>query len=99
MRRTVLVLALPLAPIIQSLLLTLLPDAPPDTVLPRHTSVLDDAALNSPARSLASLRREVLRMADILAIMLEPVMELYRTYDSEGFRAGARILASGIGAQ
>ena len=84
----IVVLALPVAPLVQSLLLTVLPDAPPDVVLPRHTSVLDETALNSPARSLASLRREVLRMADILAIMLQPVMELYRAYDSE---AGKRL--------
>lgn len=79
----IVVLALPLAPLLQPLLLTFVPDASPDAVLPRHTSVLDDTALNSPVRSLASLRREVLRMADILAIMLQPVMDLYRTYDKE----------------
>ena len=50
---------------------------------PRHTSALDDAALSSPTQSLACLRREVLRMADILTIMLTPAMDLYRSYDSE----------------
>ena len=77
----VVVLTLPLAPLIEPLLRTVAPDAAPDSLAPRHISALDDTALTSPTRSLASLRREVLRMADILQIMLSPVMELYRTYD------------------
>lgn len=76
------VLALPLAPVLLPLLKNLMPDAPPGAIAPRHTSALDESALNSPARSLASLRREVLRMADILAVMLQPVMDIYRTYDT-----------------
>ena len=82
------VFALPLAPLLQPLLHTLMPDAPPEATAPRHISALDETALNSPTRSLASLRREVLRMADILAIMLQPMMDLYRTYDSD---AGKRL--------
>ena len=78
----IVVLALPLAPLLQPLLLALAPDGAPEAIAPRHVSALDDTALNSPARSLASLRREVLRMADILGIMLAPVMELYRSYDT-----------------
>ena len=82
------VFALPLAPLLQPLLHTLMPDAPPEATAPRNISALDETALNSPTRSLASLRREVLRMADILAIMLQPMMDLYRTYDSD---AGKRL--------
>ncbi len=79
----IVVLSLPLAPLLEPLLKAIAPDATPDSVAPRHKSALDDSALISPARSLASLRREVLRMADILVIMLTPVMDLYRSYDSE----------------
>lgn len=82
------VLALPLAPLLLPLLIAIAPDAPPDTPALRHTSALDETALDSPARSLASLRREVLRMADILAVMLQPMMDIYRTYDNA---AGKRL--------
>lgn len=79
----IVVLGLPFAAIIEPLLKSIAPDAPADKAAPRHTSALDESALNSPNRSLASLRREVLRMADILVIMLNPVMDLYRSYDRE----------------
>ncbi|NNE79318.1 MAG: Na/Pi cotransporter family protein, partial [Silicimonas sp.] len=82
----IVVLALPIVTFLQPLLNAIAPDAPPDAAPPRHISALDATALASPARSLASLRREVLRMADILVVMLTPVMDLYRSYDSEAGR-------------
>lgn len=79
----IVLLGLPFGSLIEPLLRGIAPDAAPDSIAPRHVSALDNGALNSPARSLASLRREVLRMADILVIMLSPVMDLYRTYDGD----------------
>ncbi len=38
---------------------------------------LDDTAINNSTQALASLRREVLRMAQIVENMITPVMELY----------------------
>ena len=78
----VVLLTLPLAPRLLPLLQTLAPDAPgAEAGVARHRSVLDEAMLSSGASALKSLRREVLRMADVLAGMLEPVMELYRSHD------------------
>jgi phosphate:Na+ symporter len=52
-----------------------------------HRSVLEADALNSPVRAMASLRRETLRMSDILSGMLAPIMELYVAYDKERARS------------
>ncbi len=82
----IVVLGLPIAPLLEPILKAVAPDAAPDILAPRHTSALDQSALNSPTRSLASLRREVLRMADILVILLTPVMDLYRSYDVESVK-------------
>ncbi|OED34781.1 Na/Pi cotransporter [Chromatiales bacterium (ex Bugula neritina AB1)] len=44
-------------------------------------SALDDSALNKPPLAIASLRREVLRMAQIVESMITPVMQLYSDFD------------------
>lgn len=77
------VLALPLSLPLEPALKAVCPDAPANQTIPRHTSALDDAALVSPVQSLASLRREVLRMADVLSVMLSPLMDLYRSRDEQ----------------
>lgn len=60
-----------------------LPDPAPDPALtPLHKSHLDPTTKDVPVRALACLRREVIRMADVLAEMLGPAMSLYQTYDS-----------------
>jgi phosphate:Na+ symporter len=46
-----------------------------------HRSVLDDEALISPALALASLKRETLRMTQIVEGMMLPVMDVYASYD------------------
>jgi phosphate:Na+ symporter len=71
-----------LAPFVERSLKTLLPDPPPNTALkPLYKSHLDPGAKDVPVRALASLRREVIRMADVLAEMLNPSMALYQSYD------------------
>jgi phosphate:Na+ symporter len=81
------VLTLPFAILMDRPLRLLLPDPPVPPPAPGHRSVLDDSLLKTPVRALACLRREVLRMADVLTGMLAPVMELYQSYDSTRSRA------------
>ena len=83
------VLTLPMARVLLPLLASFAPDAPEEDAAPRHLSSLDESALATPVLSLACLRREVLRMADILAVMLAPVMDMYRASDPE-FRSRLR---------
>lgn len=75
---TLIVFARPL----QSALLRLLPDAPAALIAkPLHKSHLDPGTTDTPVRALACLRREVIRMTDVLSEMLVPVMDLYQSYD------------------
>ena len=78
-----LLLALPLLPLLERPVATALPEpAPePDDAPANHRTVLDDDLLGQPQQALACLRREVLRMADLVGEMLAPVMDLYRDYD------------------
>ncbi len=46
-------------------------------------SVLDKSVLDKPALALASLRREVLRMGQIVETMMRPVMSLYQSGDEK----------------
>ncbi|MEE9336075.1 MAG: Na/Pi cotransporter family protein [Granulosicoccaceae bacterium] len=48
---------------------------------------LDDSALNNSVLALASLRREVLRMAQIVENMAAPVMELYADFNLSRMKA------------
>ncbi|MFP7569493.1 Na/Pi cotransporter family protein [Marivita sp. S2033] len=67
----------------ESLLHRMLPDAPFDhAAKPLHKSHLDPGTTDVPVRALASLRREVIRMADVLSEMLSPLMDLYQNYDA-----------------
>ena len=75
------VLLQPLAPVLSPLLNAIAPDPAKDIEPPWRKSALDRDTLPSGTQSLACLRREVLRMADILNVMLTPVMELYAHYD------------------
>jgi len=45
-------------------------------------SVLEPAALGSPQMALASLKREVLRMAQLVEAMVTPVMDVYASGDA-----------------
>ncbi len=46
-----------------------------------HRSVLDEGALDKPKLALASLKREVLRMSEVVEAEMAPVMEIYRDFD------------------
>ncbi len=61
---------------------------------PEHVSVLDDGALKVPALALANLKREVMRMEQVLETMAAPAMELFRDYDKD--RAGNLIRRDGV---
>ncbi|AVO37641.1 Na/Pi cotransporter family protein [Pukyongiella litopenaei] len=78
-----LLLAVPLTRWLAAPMAAILPDpadARPDAD-PEHRSVLDDAMLDNPMLALTSLRREVLRMVQLVERMCEPVMELYTQID------------------
>lgn len=47
------------------------------------SSCLDQSVITQPALALASAKRELLRMADIIERMLKPLMELYETGDAD----------------
>ncbi len=49
-------------------------------------SCLDPESVSEPAMALANTTRELIRMAEIVARMFEPIMEIYRTGDAEKIR-------------
>ena len=82
------VLALPLAAFLERPLELLLPDTPPLTEHgPLYRSHLDDTALDTPVRALACLKREIIRMTDVLSGMLTPVIDLYSKFDLSEVRS------------
>lgn len=58
-------------------------------------SCLDQAVIGMPALALASATRELLRMAEIIERMLQPLMELYETGDPEKIKQ-ARTLEKAV---
>jgi phosphate:Na+ symporter len=58
-------------------------------------SCLDPASLNEPAMALANTTRELIRMAEIIARMFEPVMEIYSTGNEEKIRQ-AKLMEAAI---
>lgn len=58
-------------------------------------SCLDEAAVGDPGMALASTTRELLRMAEIVARMFEPVMEIYKAGDADKIRQ-ARLMEAAI---
>jgi phosphate:Na+ symporter len=69
---------------------TLLGKAMPEKPIPdlsgdwlRPASTLDRSVIATPHLALASATREVLRMAQLVEIMLRPVMEMFHTCDRE----------------
>ncbi len=74
--------ALPFARLLAAPFERLLPDsAREEAANPAFRSVLDDAAAATPALALASLRREVMRMMQIVEMMAAPAMDLYLRFD------------------
>lgn len=77
-----LLLTLPFVRFLEPSMARLFPDtARLDTENPAFRSVLDDAAFANPALALPNLRRELLRMMQIVESMFAPTMELYSTFD------------------
>lgn len=81
-----LAIALPLTSPMARLTTRLVRSAPQ----PAHPLVspmrLDDKLIDNPALALASAKRELLRMAEIVERMLQPVMDLYEDADPEKIR-------------
>jgi len=81
-----LLIALPLTAPMARLTTRLVRSAPQ----PAHPLVspmrLDDKLIGNPALALASAKRELLRMAEIVERMLEPVMDLYENADPDKIR-------------
>jgi len=110
----VLVVGLPLGSALEAPLKSLLPDPPEEspTAPTHHRSFLDPAVQHRPPAALAALRREVLRMEQVVEEMVAPVMQLYSDYDKRRMQAirakdmvvndafdGVRRYASGIGVE
>lgn len=76
---------LPFCRFLEAPMLRLLPERlDPENVTPvLHRSVLDDETPVSPSLALASLKREALRMTQIVEGMMLPVMDIYGTYDGD----------------
>jgi len=85
---TILLLTLILAHRLESPFLKLLPDDAPgyeeQSLL--HKSTLDETVFDKPHLAIANLRREVLRMVQLVESMLAPVMEIYTHYDFDRAR-------------
>ena len=82
---TLLLLALPFGRFLEVPLTKLLPaPSQPDAEWPReYLSVLDHSTLNIPRLALANLKREVLRMEQVVESMTAPLMELFNDYSKE----------------
>lgn len=82
-----LVACLPFTGPMERLVALLLPDTPSRSealdLMTRRTSALDRSVINMPSVALASAKREVLRMAEVVEIMLRPVMDLFDSGDRE----------------
>jgi phosphate:Na+ symporter len=80
-----LVLCLPFTGPMERLVTLILPDAPAGTesfdLMSRRVSALDRSVIKMPSVALASATREVLRMAEVVEIMLRPVMDLFDSGD------------------
>lgn len=82
---TALLLALPFCRFLETPLCNLLPDTPEtQQEMPvLHAGLLDDSALAIPNLALANLKREVLRMEQVVETMTSPVMDMFEGYDKE----------------
>jgi phosphate:Na+ symporter len=87
---SLLVLALPFCGLLRGSFEALLPDQT-DTVdvsvLTQLETTLDPASFGTPTQALASLKRELLRMTELVKAMFHPVMDIYSTGVKEQIRA------------
>ncbi|WP_281973210.1 Na/Pi cotransporter family protein [Ruegeria faecimaris] len=86
---SLLVLALPFCGHWQNLLERLLPDQQKvqKSQPAQPVSALDMEDVANPNQALPSLKRELLRMSDLLETMFRPALELYRSGDKEQIRS------------
>ncbi|WP_282022011.1 Na/Pi cotransporter family protein [Ruegeria faecimaris] len=86
---SLLVLALPFCGHWQNLLERLLPDQQKvqKSQPAQPVSALDMKDVANPNQALPSLKRELLRMSDLLETMFRPALELYRSGDKEQIRS------------
>ncbi len=91
-----LLLTLPFCRLMEGPVARFLPvDGTAEDELPQlHRSVLDEASLKTPQLALANLKREVLRMLQVIDGMTSPIMEFFGTYDKD--RANAIIARDAI---
>lgn len=92
-----LLLGLPLTGLVARLMERLFraPGTDPVAAIGVPPSCLDEAAVGDPGMALASTTRELLRMAEIVARMFEPVMEIYKAGDADKIRQ-ARLMEAAI---
>lgn len=94
-----LIVCLPLTGIVAAVIEKLVKPKPtPEELanpLAEAPSCLDQAVIGMPALALASATRELLRMAEIIERMLQPLMELYETGDPEKIKQ-ARALEKAV---
>ncbi len=81
-----LLIALPLTSPMAKLTTRLVRSAPQPSHSLTSPMRLDDKLIANPALALASAKRELLRMAEIVERMLQPVMDLYENADPEKIR-------------
>ncbi|EBA17299.1 Na/Pi-cotransporter family protein [Roseobacter sp. SK209-2-6] len=87
---SLLLLALPLCRKIEPLMGQLMPAAvqDKDEIVPgRPVSALEPGVYGPPAQVLANLKRELLRMSDLVETMFRPLPELYRNGESDQIKA------------
>ncbi|HZY68516.1 MAG TPA: Na/Pi cotransporter family protein [Devosia sp.] len=58
-------------------------------------SCLDPSSVEEPSMALGNTHRELIRMAEIVARMFEPIMDIYRTGDAEKIRQ-ARVMEAAV---
>lgn len=78
----VLMLALPFCRFLEKPVAMLLPEPQlQESANPLLRPALDESVLHNPVQTLACLRREVMRMAQLVENMITPVMELYSDFN------------------
>ncbi|MFC4214591.1 Na/Pi cotransporter family protein [Pseudophaeobacter arcticus] len=86
---SLLLLALPISVRIEPLMKRLMvqPPAPEADLTGRPPSALEPGSYGPPAQVLANLKRELLRMCDLVETMFRPLSELYKTGDGAQIKA------------
>jgi phosphate:Na+ symporter len=86
---SLLLLALPICARIEPLMQRLMPEppAPEPGLTGRPVSALEPGVYGPPAQVLANLKRELLRMSDLVETMFRPLADLYQTGDSDQIKA------------